>query len=133
MRIAAVATEKLPVPPVLGGAIEHTLFETAETIDGLEFLVVSPWRKELENKVFTSNYHHVDIGAQRRRFEQTLGKVLYDRISPLKNVRSFAYMMGVRERVCELRPDLVQVHNRPAVAEFLVREFPRLPVVLYMH
>ena len=43
------------------------------------------------------------------------------------------YRKGVARLVRELRPDLVEVHNRPDLALALRRRFPALPVVLVLH
>ncbi len=43
------------------------------------------------------------------------------------------YAGGVAGEIARLDPALVEVHNRPDVALFLARRFPRLPVVLFLH
>ncbi len=43
------------------------------------------------------------------------------------------YAGGVVRAVRRLGVGLVEVHNRPDVALFLARQFPRLPVVLFLH
>lgn len=44
--------------------------------------------------------------------------------------RTRRYAMGVARVIAAEQPDLVQVYNRAEVARYLIRVFPRLPVVL---
>ena len=43
------------------------------------------------------------------------------------------YTAGVARVMGTLRPDLIEVHNRPEVARALARRFPRIPVLLFLH
>jgi UDP-glucose:(glucosyl)LPS alpha-1,2-glucosyltransferase len=47
--------------------------------------------------------------------------------------RTMRYVWGVSRRLRQLRPSLIEVHNRPAVALALARRFPGVPTVLVLH
>ena len=47
MKVSLINAEWLPVPPVLGGAVEETLYETATLMKSPDFTVISPWAKEV--------------------------------------------------------------------------------------
>ena len=86
MRITMVNAPLLPVPPVLGGPIERTLYETARTIRDPKSRVISLWAKELadcsdmDRKIF----FHVNIKKEERH----VSRVLNGRIPPeLQNRR----------------------------------------------
>jgi glycosyltransferase involved in cell wall biosynthesis len=51
------------------------------------------------------------------------------RLAPLAG----RYAAGVARVLRALRPDLIEVHNRPEVARALARRFPRIPVLLFLH
>ena len=135
MRIALVNAEWLPVPPVLGGAVEATLYETARAIRTPELVVVSPWARDLANAPpeLPGVFHHVDVREQEAHVRGTLGNRLPASFRNRRAARRFCYLHGVAELLRELDPDVIQIHNRACFAPFLVRQFPRKPVVLYMH
>ncbi|PWR21223.1 glycosyltransferase family 4 protein [Zavarzinia aquatilis] len=43
------------------------------------------------------------------------------------------YFEGVRRALRAARPDVIQVHNRPLLAVMLQKEFPDIPVFLFLH
>ena len=47
--------------------------------------------------------------------------------------RTTRYAWGVSRRLRQLRPSLIEVHNRPSVALALARRFPGVPTVLVLH
>jgi len=47
--------------------------------------------------------------------------------------RTVRYAWGVASLLRQLRPSLIEVHNRPTVALALARRFPSLPTVLVLH
>ncbi len=47
--------------------------------------------------------------------------------------RTTRYVWGVSRRLRQLRPSLIEVHNRPAVALALARRFPGVPTILVLH
>ncbi len=47
--------------------------------------------------------------------------------------RSTRYVWGVASRLRQLRPDLIEVHNRPMIALALARRFPDAATMLVLH
>ncbi len=47
--------------------------------------------------------------------------------------RTVRYTWGVTSLLRQLRPSLIEVHNRPTIALALARRFPGMPVVLVLH
>ncbi len=47
--------------------------------------------------------------------------------------RTTRYVWGVARRLRQLRPNLVEVHNRPMIALRLAQRFPDVPTVLVLH
>lgn len=47
--------------------------------------------------------------------------------------RTARYVWGVARRLRQLRPSLIEVHNRPMIALRLARRFPDVPTVLVLH
>ncbi len=47
--------------------------------------------------------------------------------------RTTRYVWGVSRRLRQLRPSLIEVHNRPMIALRLARRFPGVPTVLVLH
>lgn len=47
--------------------------------------------------------------------------------------RTTRYVWGVARRLRQLRPALIEVHNRPMIALRLARRFPGVPTVLVLH
>jgi spore coat protein SA len=133
MKVTMVNAEWLPVPPVLGGPVEQTLFETAMAVRDPELTVISRQSKALNGAGVKGIFHHVDIHAQAARVKGVLG----DRLPPLlrdpNEARRFYYLNGVTDLLLDLDPDVIQVHNRPEFLPYLVRQFPKKRTVLYMH
>ena len=54
-----------------------------------------------------------------------------DRLWPLNG--DARYAEGVREALAELKPDLIEVHNKPDLARRLARRFPPRRIALFLH
>lgn len=130
-----INSEELPVPPVLGGAIEQTLFETATGIQNPRMTVISVWSKYLT--AFDSHtFYHVDIAAEARAVERALGNDLPPELADYqkdKLARQFYYVRGVKSLISDIQPDVIQIHNRPELVPDLAEAFPNRKMVLYMH
>ena len=123
MKITMIHSEWFPVPPVLGGPIAQTLFETAVSIHDPAITVISPWSDALEGLEIspTGIFHHVDIEAQSEKVMQTLGNRLPSGLKTGAAARSFHYLNGVTDLLLDLNPDVIQVHNRPEYVPYLVK------------
>jgi spore coat protein SA len=135
MKVALVNADLLPVPPVLGGAIEHTLFETAMAIRRPQVTVISPWSRSLKKceGLDRGTFRHVHISNQEKKARRLLGpKRIHNLMSP-REARLFHYASGVADLLDELDPDIIQMHNRPEIVPFLIDQFPGKQVILYQH
>lgn len=135
MKVTMINAEWLPVPPVLGGAVEETLFETATSIRDPKLTVISPWVAALNGAggVPDGVFHHVDIDAQAARARAALGRGLLSAFGEPRDAKCFFYLNGVTDLLMDLDPDVIQVHNRPEFVPYLLKQFPKKRMVLYMH
>lgn len=132
MHITMVNAPLLPVPPVLGGPIERTLYETALAIGKPKMTVISPWAKDVVHwaqQVPEHVFYHVDIKQQMRYVRDVLGAHMPN----TRHARHFAYLNGVTEVLCDLNPDIIQVHNDVQAMAYLAKQFPNKKKILYMH
>ncbi|MFT5367967.1 MAG: spore coat protein SA [Candidatus Latescibacterota bacterium] len=135
MHVTMVNAPLLPVPPVLGGPIERTLYETALAIDQPKMTVISPWRKEVANweDVPEGVFYHVDRNAQARKVRDVLGEHLPDELQDRRRAGHFYYLNGVTDLLEDLNPDVVQVHNDVEAMAYLAKQFSNKKKILYMH
>lgn len=109
MRVAIIAPEQIPVPPILGGSVEISIYAIAQNLaDRHAVTVIS--RK------------HPQYPAVSQEGNLTI-----------RRVSGNAYLEAVM-RELRTRPfDLVQVDNRPKFAAVIKDQFPHIPVILYLH
>lgn len=113
MRVALVCTEKLPVPPIRGGAIQAY-------IDGVAPLLA----RDLDVTV-------VGCADPRLPVEEVRGGVHHRRI-PGAN-KPGPYYQGVADFLMTRPYDLVVVYNRPRMVPFLARAAPGARFMLSLH
>lgn len=135
MHVTMVNAPLLPVPPVLGGPIERTLYETALAIKKPKMTVISPWAKEVATwtDVPEQTFYHVDIKKQGRHVRDVLGEQLPGHLNDSQRARHFYYLNGVTEVLLNLNPDVIQVHNDVDAMAYLAKQFPEKKKILYMH
>jgi len=135
MKITLINSEHLPVPPVLGGAIETTIFETALSIKPFHMSVISPWVKQLDQEAITppNVFHHVDIGSEKRYMHQILGSQLDSILQGAESPKHIYYLHGVTNLIEDINPDVIQIHNRIHFAPYFKKQFPNKQVVVYLH
>lgn len=78
-------------------------------------------------------FRTVVVGAPLRHppFDTPCFEPAYPPLLPAS--RSMRYVWGVARRLRQLRPSLIEVHNRPMAALALARRFPDVPTVLVLH
>ncbi|QNT78137.1 glycosyltransferase family 4 protein [Entomobacter blattae] len=54
-------------------------------------------------------------------------------LSPFPLKAAARYAAGVSKLINRVKPELVEVHNRPEIMLRLIRRFPTLPFILYIH
>ncbi len=108
-RIVILAPDDLPVPPRKGGSVQiylHNLVPelTRQSRDGYHPYLISPGNKPMEG------VSHIPIQANHGSYQKEVLKKLF-----------------------RLRPDVVQIENRPAWVSWVKAALPRTKVVLNLH
>lgn len=134
MHVALVNAPLLPVPPVLGGPIERTLYETAMGLKHPKMSVISLWADGVADWQTPSDvFYHVNVKKQAEHIQSVFDGRLPDGLKDKKNARHFYYVNGVTDLLTELNPDVIQVHNDVRVMAYLAKQFPQKEKILYMH
>lgn len=134
MRIAMIAPENLPVPPALGGAIPQTLYETMQAIDQPDLCTIAPWHPAVKTYGKPEGeFHHIDIQKEQQKISQTLLAHNLEVRGHTSETHQFYYLNGVTDVLQKIAPDLIQIHNRPQYASYFRKQFPNIPIILYMH
>lgn len=111
MKIAMICTEKLPVPPVLGGAVQIY-------IEG----ILPYLRKQHEITVYT-------VKSEGLADEEIVDGVRYVRVDALPKQ---SYIGNVIERL-ESSLELVHVFNRPTWVKLIAEKLPEVKISLSLH
>jgi len=113
LRVALVCTEKLPVPPVRGGAIQAYIDGVAPLLAREhQVTVISCQDPLLPPEEVRGGVHHLRIpGANRRE----------------------AYYGAAFAALARLRPEVAVVYNRPRMLPYLARASPGTATVLSLH
>jgi len=113
MRIAIIAPEQIPVPPVLGGSVEITVLAIAKQLAARhDVTIVSrahpryPKRETLPSGV---RVERVPAGSPSR------------------------YLAGVLRLLAGRQYDVIEIDNRPKFVRPIKRMFPRATVSLFLH
>lgn len=134
MKIALINSEWLPVPPVMGGAIEQTLYETALAIRDPKTVVISPHADALETISYPSDiFFHIPIDTYKNAITKKLGSTLPADLKNPSKAQYFYYLNGVTELLQDLDPDVIQIHNRANFVPYLKKQFPNKKFIVYMH
>lgn len=131
MKITLINAEWLPVPPVRGGAVEHTVYDTAISTVNHNMSVISPWDERLERCSDSEGiFHHVNLADETRRICDTLAG--HVPLGP-RALNYFSYLNGMADHLLKIDPDLIQVHNRSDFLPYLQKQFPTKSLIAYMH
>ncbi len=124
-KIVMVAAPVHPVPPRKGAAVEWWMYQTCRHLGDIEPHIVSIAAKGYANEEQRDGiaFHRIRVGRfYRRVFQKILG------LDP----RSYA--RRVARRLASIRPDLVHVHNAPALFQELARHYHGpAHFILHMH
>ncbi len=112
MRIAIVAPEQFPVPPLLGGSVEITVFSVAKELALCHSVtVISRSHPRYPKDSFESGVHIHRVNAENPR----------------------QYLARVKRWLAGKAFDVIQVDNRPSFVPAIKRLFPTIPVSLFLH
>ncbi len=124
-KIAMVAAPVHPVPPRKGAAVEWWMYQSCRRLAGVEPHIVCIAAEDYPDTETRDGiaFHRIRLGRlYRRLFQKILG------------VDPYSYARRVARRLDAIRPDIVHVHNAPALFTALARHY-RGPArfVLHMH
>jgi spore coat protein SA len=109
MRVAIVAPEQIPVPPLLGGSVEICIYAIAKRL---------------------ADRHVVTVISRKHPKYQSVSQ---EGNLTIRRVQGKSYLEAVL-RELRTRPfDLIQVDNRPKFAAVIKDQLPHIPVSLYLH
>ncbi|MNI16734.1 Spore coat protein SA [compost metagenome] len=112
MHILIIAPEQIPVPPPVGGSVEHSVYQIARKI--------SPKHKVTILSRLRSNYPKKSI----------IGHITIIRV-PGANKKS--YLSNVLKAVKGHRYDVIQIDNRPRFVHAVKKVFPHTPISVFLH
>lgn len=122
--VAVIGPELYPIPPIRGGAAELFMEKTAVRLQTWRPVVIGISDPELPD-------HEVREGVEYFRIPLTgWRRWLYSRYR-----QQFpSYDREAAQIVSRVQPDLIQVHNRPLLAQYLKNHLSSgTPVILHMH
>ncbi|SMF84276.1 Glycosyltransferase involved in cell wall bisynthesis [Paenibacillus uliginis N3/975] len=113
MRLLIIAPEEIPVPPPVGGSVEHCIYHIAGQFSSSvhSVTIISRWKNGYPR---TSTFDHVTI----HRVNGTSSK---------------PYLSQVIRKVKNRKFDLIQIDNRPKFVPAIRREFPHTPISVFLH
>ena len=112
MKIAIIAPEQIPVPPLLSGSVEITILAVAKELAKRHSVTVisrTHPRYPTDSYVSGVHIHRVKSGSARR------------------------YLAGVMRWLAGKSFDIIQVDNRPSFVPAIRQLFPHTPVSLFLH
>ena len=112
MHILIIAPEQIPVPPPVGGSVEHCIYQIARKI---------------------SLKHRVTIISRLRANypkKSILGHITIIRVA---GGNKQAYLSNVLKTVKGHHYDLIQIDNRPKFVHAVRKVFPHTPISVFLH
>ena len=121
--VALIGPELYPIPPIRGGATELFIEKVAARFKNWRPVVIGVSDPELPDREVRHGAEYFRIPMQGWR-----GWLYrrYRRYFPF-------YDQAVAQLIAQVQPDLIHVHNRPLLAQYLKANFGSLPVILHMH
>ncbi|MFD0696923.1 glycosyltransferase family 4 protein [Paenibacillus sp. GCM10027628] len=112
MRILIIAPEQIPVPPPVGGSVEHCIYQIAKQISPKHSVtIVSRLRSTLPKK-------------------SVLGHVTIIRVP---GATKKAYLSNVLSTIRGRHFDVIQIDNRPRFVHPVKKVFPNTPISVFLH
>ena len=121
--VTLIGPELFPIPPIRGGATELFIDRLAYHLKKYHPILIGPADPELPAQEARGQVEYRRMGLS------PIEKWLYSRYRHLLPL----YDRRVAMVVHSLGLDLLHVHNRPLLALFLKKRFPRMPIILHMH
>ncbi len=108
-KVAIIAPNTLPVPPIRGGGVQKVIAETA------------PLYKEFKPYIFSNSEYGLDNlplvetagNIEHRRISKSRWEELMMRIRFFSTRNYFPYVYLISQQIKEIKPDLIHICNRP--------------------
>lgn len=112
MRLLIIAPEQIPVPPPMGGSVEHCIYEIARR--------------------FSSSHHVTIISKWRSGYTKTskMGHVTIHRITASSSKN---YLSKAIHKAKGMAFDRIQIDNRPKFVPAVKKAFPSIPISVFLH
>jgi spore coat protein SA len=112
MRLLIIAPEQIPVPPPVGGSVEHSVYSIAKQISSKhKVTIVSKWRSSYPKRSVIGNVTILRVPGGSRD----------------------SYLRNVLNAVKGSRYDMIQIDNRPRFVKRVKNTFPATPVSVFLH
>ncbi|WNR43109.1 glycosyltransferase family 4 protein [Paenibacillus roseipurpureus] len=112
MHLLIIAPEQIPVPPPVGGSVEHCIYQIARQISSKhKVTIISRWRPNYPKK-------------------SVLGHVTIIRV-PGKNKKT--YLSNVIKKIQGKHYDHIQIDNRPTFVHAVKNAFPSTRISIFLH
>ncbi|MDQ0915321.1 glycosyltransferase family 4 protein [Paenibacillus sp. V4I5] len=112
MHILIIAPEQIPVPPPVGGSVEHCIYQIAKKI---------------------SHKHTVTIISRLRANYPKKSRLGHITILRVPGANKQAYLSNVIKTVKGHRFDRIQIDNRPRFVHAVRKVFPHTPISVFLH
>lgn len=112
MHILIIAPEQIPVPPPVGGSVEHCIYQIAKKI---------------------SPKHTVTIISRLRANYPKKSRLGHITILRVPGSNKQAYLSNVLKTVKGHRFDRIQIDNRPRFVHAVRKVFPHTPISVFLH
>ena len=112
MHILIIAPEQIPVPPPVGGSVEHCIYQIAKKI---------------------SPKHTVTIISRLRANYPKKSRLGHITIIRVPGANKQAYLSNVLKTVKGHRYDRIQIDNRPRFVHAVRKVFPHTPISVFLH
>jgi glycosyltransferase involved in cell wall biosynthesis len=132
MKIAVIAPEVFPVPPVRGGAVETIIERVTEPLRSHAVAILSvadtglPLRQQLGHRVYErwqpNPFNQLCLASWRLPFKQIESVWYYH-----------PYVRWAIRRLRTFKPDLIWLHSRMPFLPWLRAAFPQIPIILSLH
>ncbi|OCT12272.1 hypothetical protein A8709_31045 [Paenibacillus pectinilyticus] len=112
MHLLIIAPEQIPVPPPVGGSVEHCIYQIAKQISpNHKVTIVSRWRANYPKKSVHGHVTIIRVGGQNRK----------------------KYLSNVLKTIKGKHYDRIQIDNRPTFVHAVRASFPHTPISVFLH
>jgi spore coat protein SA len=108
-KVAIIAPNSLPVPPIRGGAVQSSIFETTRLYKRFKPYIFSICEPNVDDLPLAETIGN----AEYRRIKLTDREEFFIRLRHFTNKNYFPYVNEIIKQIKEIKPDLINIVNRP--------------------